>query len=105
MRLRTILETTMLKLSGILLSVLGARMVNTVRVGGIYQHYKGNNYKVIAVARSTESPTLEKVVIYESLYDSEEFGPNAVWSRPLGMFTEEIEINGQLVPRFKEVAS
>ena len=80
-------------------------MVHTeVKVGQIYQHYKGKRYEVIAVGRQTESPTLEESVVYKSLYNDPKFGENAVWIRPLSMFTEEIEINGQSVPRFKEVS-
>jgi hypothetical protein len=65
---------------------------------GKYQHYKGKFYNVIGVARHSE--TLEKLVVYIALYKSEEFGENALWVRPLSMFTEEIEINDKKIPRF-----
>lgn len=48
---------------------------------GKYQHYKGQFYEVIGVARHSE--TLEELVVYRALYDSEEFGKNALWVRPL----------------------
>jgi hypothetical protein len=66
---------------------------------GKYQHYKGKMYKVIGVA--THSETLEQLVVYQALYESREFGTNALWVRPLKMFLEKVEIDGKKVPRFK----
>ena len=60
---------------------------------GIYQHYKGPKYKVFYVA--THSETDEQLVIYQALYG--EFG---IWARPLSMFSETIEKDGQIIPRF-----
>jgi len=65
---------------------------------GIYQHYKGNSYEVLGVARHSE--TLEEMVVYRALYNSSEFGFNSLWVRPKDMFLEEVELNGQKVPRF-----
>lgn len=62
---------------------------------GIYEHYKGNRYKIIAVGRHSE--TLEEIVIYQSLYGSGDF-----WVRPLNSFLETITLpQGQQVLRFK----
>ncbi len=66
---------------------------------GKYNHYKGNFYEVIGVARHSE--TLEELVVYRALYDSEEFGKNALWVRPKKMFLEKVEKDGKLIPRFK----
>ena len=66
---------------------------------GKYQHYKGNFYEVIGVGRHSE--TLEEVVIYRALYNSKEFGHNALWVRPKLIFLENIKIDGKEVPRFK----
>ena len=63
---------------------------------GKYKHYKGNMYQVLGIARHSE--TLEELVVYKALYQSE--GKN-LWVRPLQMFTETIEINGQQIPRFQ----
>ena len=68
---------------------------------GIYQHYKGNFYEVLDIARHSE--TLEELVIYRALYESEEFGRNALWARPKQMFSEVIECEGNSVPRFKYI--
>ncbi len=66
---------------------------------GRYQHSKtGNFYKVIALAKHSE--TEEDLVVYECLYDNP---VSKTWVRPLKMFEEEVEINGQKVPRFKFV--
>lgn len=61
---------------------------------GIYEHYKGNKYEVLYVARHSE--TQEKLVVYKALYG--EFG---VWVRPLEMFVENVVVNGETVPRFR----
>ncbi|WP_409423742.1 DUF1653 domain-containing protein [Pseudoalteromonas sp. RW-H-Ap-1] len=60
---------------------------------GLYQHYKGPQYKVIHVA--THSETEEQLVIYQALYG--EFG---IWARPLSMFTETVEKDGKTIARF-----
>ena len=61
---------------------------------GIYEHYKGQHYQVFHVA--THSETAEKLVVYQCLY-----GDYSMWVRPLAMFMESIELDGQVVPRFK----
>jgi len=61
---------------------------------GLYRHFKGNYYKVIEVARHSESD--EELVIYQALYGDEKF-----WARPLSMFTEQIVQDTKLVPRFR----
>ena len=68
---------------------------------GIYKHYKGRLYKVIGVARHTE--TLEEFVVYHALYEDKKFGKNAMWVRPKKMFLEHVEVNGKKVPRFMRV--
>lgn len=60
---------------------------------GTYRHYKGNLYEVIGTARHSE--TEEWHVIYKTCY-----GDYSTWIRPLSMFTENVEVNGQLTPRF-----
>lgn len=66
---------------------------------GRYRHYKGNSYEVIGVARHSENPE-QQLVVYRALYNSDEFGPNALWVRPANMFVENVEIDGEIKPRF-----
>ena len=65
-----------------------------VVVGGFYEHYKKLSYKVLAIARHSE--TLEELVVYQALY-----GEYGVWVRPLKMFTENVTMNDIEQPRFK----
>jgi len=68
---------------------------------GKYQHYKGNFYDVIGIARHSE--TLEELVVYKASYESKEFGKNMLWVRPKSMFQEDVLIEGKKVPHFKFV--
>ncbi len=61
---------------------------------GIYQHYKGNRYRVYEVA--THSETGEQLVVYRCLY-----GDYSLWVRPLGMFLETVDVEGCTVRRFE----
>lgn len=63
---------------------------------GEYEHYKGKRYAVIGIARHSE--TLEESVVYQALY-----GDHGLWVRPLTMFMQTVEVNGQPVPRFRYV--
>jgi hypothetical protein len=73
-------------------------LAKSLVIGNLYEHYKGLRYKILAVARHSE--TLEEMVVYEALY-----GEHDVWARPLSMFLETITVNGILRPRFKLVES
>ena len=63
---------------------------------GIYKHFKGNNYKVIGVAKHSE--TKEEFVIYQALY-----GKKVLWIRLVKMFLEKVTVNDKKVPRFKPI--
>lgn len=63
---------------------------------GEYEHYKGKRYRVIGTARHSE--TLEELVIYLALY-----GEYGLWARPLKMFLECVEVEGERIPRFKYI--
>ena len=67
--------------------------MQTLQIGGIYCHYKGNYYRV--VAQVSHSETMEKMVVYQALY-----GEGGLWVRPLAMFLEEVTIDGVTQPRF-----
>lgn len=60
---------------------------------GLYRHYKGGDYRVEGVA--THSETEEKLVVYRPLY-----GEGGLWVRPLDMFLETVNVDGQSVSRF-----
>ena len=64
---------------------------------GIYQHFKGNLYRLVAIARHSE--TLEEMVVYQALY-----GDGSLWVRPLAMWNEIVERDGKSVPRFTWIA-
>jgi len=63
---------------------------------GRYRHYKGKDYIVLGVARHSE--TEEELVVY-----CQDYGDRGLWVRPLAMFQEMVEVNGQSVPRFAYV--
>ena len=69
---------------------------------GRYQHFKGKFYYVIDVARNSENPE-EEWVVYQALYDHDDFGKSTLWIRPKSMFLEKIVRNGIEVERFKFV--
>lgn len=70
---------------------------------GTYRHYKGKLYKVIGLARYSE--TLEELVVYQALYNSKEFGKHALWVRSKKMFLETVIFKDKKVPRFKYIVS
>jgi len=63
---------------------------------GLYRHYKGNDYRVVGVARHSE--TREALVVYQALY-----GEYGLWVRPAAMFNENVVIDGVSRPRFARV--
>jgi|TARA_R100001440_G_scaffold32991_1_gene51800 hypothetical protein len=65
---------------------------------GIYEHYKGGRYRVIDIARHSE--TEEWLVLYQPLY-----GEQKLWVRPFDMFVETVNVNGTQVPRFQFVGN
>ncbi len=60
---------------------------------GTYQHFKGNFYEVLHVAKHSE--TEEFMVVYHPKNQ-----PEDLWVRPLIMFDETIERQGKRVKRF-----
>ncbi len=63
---------------------------------GKYKHFKGNEYRVIGVAKNSE--TLEETVVYRALY-----GEKELWVRPASMWNETIERDGKTFKRFEYV--
>lgn len=60
---------------------------------GRYRHFKGREYRVLGVARHSE--TLEEYVVYQALY-----GERGLWIRPKAMFVETVTRDGVTQPRF-----
>ena len=77
--------------------------MESVRIGRVYRHFKGNYYFVENIAYDSE--TKERMVVYKPLYNRED--GRSIWVRPEKMFLEEIperpdNITGQKV-RFQLV--
>lgn len=68
----------------------------TQLAAGRYRHYKGGEYEVVGVARHSE--TEELMVVYRPLY-----GDQQLWVRPLTMFVETVQVNGEPVARFSAI--
>ncbi len=64
---------------------------------GKYKHFKGGEYQVIGTARHSE--TMEVMVIYKPLYKLQD-GELKTWVRPLDMFFDHKEHQGETVQRF-----
>ena len=60
---------------------------------GRYRHFKGNEYRLLYVARHSE--TLEPMVVYEALY-----GEGGIWVRPAEMWSQQVDREGYSGPRF-----
>lgn len=58
--------------------------MRTLKVHGVYRHFKNKYCVVEDVAEHTE--TGEKLVIYRALY-----GENKLWARPYDMFLSEVD--------------
>jgi hypothetical protein len=78
-------------------------MIENIKIGNVYQHYKGNLYKIIAIAKNSEDPE-QTFVVYQGLYDCPKFGNNPVWVRPIEMFAEKVVIDSKETPRFKMIS-
>ncbi|MEK7193482.1 MAG: DUF1653 domain-containing protein [Patescibacteria group bacterium] len=66
--------------------------MDKIIIGGRYRHFKGDEYRVIAVAKHSE--TQEEFVVYQSVKD------DRVWVRPTAMFLENVEWEGYNGLRF-----
>ena len=66
--------------------------METIRPGR-YRHFKGKEYRVLGVAKHSE--TLAPMVVYQALY-----GEQSLWVRPAEMWNETVTREGQSFPRF-----
>ncbi|MBI3032768.1 DUF1653 domain-containing protein [Candidatus Woesearchaeota archaeon] len=68
---------------------------------GRYQHYQGNFYEVLGIAKHHK--TKQELVVYRGLYNHPEYGNYALWVRPVEEFTEAVIVDGKKMQRFKFV--
>ena len=59
-----------------------------ILVGQEYKHYKGNIYKIIALAKHSE--TTEDMIVYQSIKNKD------IWVRPKSMWNEFVDEKGTL---------
>ena len=63
-----------------------------------YRHFKGNVYRVLHIAKHSE--TLEDMIVYQAMY-----GDRGIWVRPKAMFDEIIEREGKTFRRFSLISA
>ena len=66
--------------------------METVKCGR-YRHFKGNEYRVLGIAKHSEIQ--EELVVYQALYGTQE-----LWVRPAEMWHETVEREDYRGPRF-----
>lgn len=70
--------------------------MNNIKVGETYKHFKGNFYKIIAIAKHSE--TMEDLVIYQQIDDV-----TKIWARPINMFNDTIIKDNVSYKRFTKI--
>ena len=63
-----------------------------------YRHFKGNIYRVLHIAKHSE--TLEEMIVDQAMY-----GERGVWVRPKAMFEEVINKDGKIFRRFSPISA
>ena len=71
-------------------------MTKTPLKTGTYRHFRGKEYEVYGVVNHSE--TEETLVLYRPLY-----GKQALWVRPMNLFTDSVRVNDEYIPRFSLV--
>ncbi len=67
-----------------------------LKPGQIWKHYKGHDYKIIILGKHSE--TAEDMVVYEQVHSGR------IYIRPMNLFFDEVEWEGEIVPRFTLVS-
>ena len=60
-----------------------------------FRHYKGGLYELVCMA--TLESDLSQMVVYRA-------ADGSIWTRPISVFFELIDVDGKLVPRFAPVS-
>ena len=71
--------------------------MNNINVGEVYKHFKGTVYKIIAIAKHSE--TMEDLVIYQQINDT-----TKIWARPINMFNDTITKDNVTFKRFTKIS-
>lgn len=64
----------------------------------LYSHYKNKSYEYLDIVKHSENQ--EDLVLYRCRYENPS---GALWVRPKKMFFENVQIDGQAVPRFRKI--
>lgn len=76
-------------------------------ITGLYKHYKGKQYNVIGVGRSTDNP-MKQFVVYEQLYDNKientdiDLPKGSLWIRELYEFNGYVD-KTDTIKRFTKI--
>ena len=77
------------------LSISLQESLKKVEIGATYVSYKDPTKPYILLHIGLWEMTEEPAVVYQALY-----GEKIIWIRPVSKFTELVEHEGQMVPRF-----
>lgn len=70
----------------------------TIPVNNQYFHYKNPDQSYTVISHGIIEATLEPAVIYQADYDTK-----LTWIRPVSVFLEEVEWQGEKVSRFTRI--
>jgi hypothetical protein len=73
----------------------GGKLMEEIKLGR-YRHFKGKEYRVLYLAKHSE--TEEDMVVYQALY-----GERGIWVRPAAMWNETVERDGKTYKRFEYI--
>ncbi|MFN5515995.1 MAG: DUF1653 domain-containing protein [Cyanobacteriota bacterium] len=72
-----------------------------LKMNSIYKHYKGKYYKTLFLANNaSNNGSVFEMVVYQALYNDEQFGNNPIWVRSVAEFTD---LHDGVNPRFEFV--
>lgn len=69
--------------------------MDIIQSGGLYRHFKGNIYEIIAIAKDCED--LKEIVVYRNVEKGD------IWTRPLDNFCETVTRDGRTFKRFEKI--